>query len=205
MLVVRQHPDFPQALYASLLLIAIVALVLFLWTFSSSVTEEATYRNLMHEGGFQSGSSPQNGQQSRQSVQKDFFFPRDGERLQFRLMSESGNLYFVQEEEKNALREEMDQVRGIFQEQFFMKNGEVFQQIENFQAAHATYNYGNQTFLANDVLITQFQIPGTRLMVDFGSYPPVVQGNASQMDIDFSGGHPQLTLRHFKAMRGVKP
>ncbi|MES2198591.1 MAG: hypothetical protein V4489_00275 [Chlamydiota bacterium] len=81
---------------------------------------------------------------------------------------------------------------------------EILQQIRFVLAEEGLYNYRNQSFQAQDVLLSMYKIPGTIFPKSLESYSPFLRGNAESITFSLQNGAPKFVASHFKASLGEK-
>lgn len=143
-------------------------------------------------------------EQIRHDVRKDIWIADPlGQRLHHRIESDRSLISFNPKEESVEVLEHLFGVRCWIQE----KNSsakEVQQQIRFVLAEEGLYNYKNQSFEAQDVLLSMYKIPGTTFPKSLESYAPFLRGNADSITFSLQNGAPKFVASHFKASLGGK-
>lgn len=199
-----QHTSFPKAVLVALLGVTTVGVFLITATFSTTPEEKALYLQLTEQGGLET-TARKNGYQQRSDIQKDLLLAREGQRLQMRLKSSTGALALIHQDHKNVLVEEMQNVDCLLQEKLFEQKGLPMQQLQQILAAKATYYYGDQKLIAENVQLAQYEIPGHAFTTELASYTPSLQGKATQVETTLSDRPPQMKLRGFSGIVSQKP
>lgn len=72
------------------------------------------------------------------------------------------------------------------------------QLIRYFEADRANYHYRTDLFIAHEVKINRFKVPGHVMIIPKG-YPPLMQGTAARIEFSFNGKTPNFRAIEFKA------
>ncbi len=143
-------------------------------------------------------------EQIRHDVCKDIWIADPlGQRLHHRIESDRSVISFNPKGESVEVLEHLFGVRCWIQE----KNSstkEVQQQIRFVLAEEGLYNYKNQSFEAQDVLLSMYKIPGTIFPKSLESQVPFLRGNADSITFSLQNGTPKFVASHFKASLGGK-
>ncbi len=130
----------------------------------------------------QQGTIEQNGEKGRQvkkGILKELWVMKEGKPLHIRLKSDDALLTVEKKESKSEVVEEMSNLVCLMQEELFPdENRQIVQKIE---AAKAIYLYRTDSFLADNVLMTRYKIPGNTLPEDIANEKPIFKATASKV------------------------
>ena len=151
--------------------------------------------------------------QQRQLVAKDIWFTREETPLQLHLRSASSELVFEHNGSRSEIVEKMTDVTCYVQEELFYLLGddqEVFrnaqgklvlrnsletevsegnsqlnpvQRIRYIEADHATYYVSAGLLVANEVHLSQYVLPGHKLVLSVEGKTPIMKGRAESLEI----------------------
>lgn len=74
------------------------------------------------------------------------------------------------------------------------------QEIRFIRAKKALYDYNDNQFLANDVYIYHYTVPGHELVEELDDFAPLMSGRADAVEFSLMGHSPHFQARHFKAI-----
>lgn len=138
-------------------------------------------------------------EQIRHNVCKDIWIADPlGQRLHHRIESERSLISFNPHGASIEVLEHLFGVRCWIQE----KNAttkQIQQQFRFIVAEEGLYNYRDQSFKAQDVIVSMYKIPGTIFPKSLASYSPFLQGNAESITLTLQNGAPKFAASHFKA------
>lgn len=119
------------------------------------------------------------GRQVKKGILKELWVIKEGNPLHIRLKSDDALLTVERKHGKSEVVEEMKNLVCLMQEEVSsLENTQVVQKIV---AAKAIYLYRSDSFLADNVLMTRYKIPGTTLPEDIVDQKPLFKGIASKV------------------------
>ncbi len=143
-------------------------------------------------------------EQIRHQVSKDIWLAEpSGQRLHHCIESDRSLVTFKPRGESLEVLEHLYGVRCWIQEKN-LSTKEIQQQIRFVLAEEGLYDYRNQSFQAQDVLLSLYKIPGTTFSKSLESYAPFLRGNADSITFSLQNGAPKFVASHFKASLGGK-
>lgn len=164
-----------------------------------SVKDEAQYALLESS----QNSKPKKGfthycEQSRKNVTKHVFLQKE-ERLAGQVTSQSSILFFFpQGKKKMDIVEEMEDVSCLFQEKLLVENGEPAQEVCFFMAKKANHNYTSNLFVAEEVKIWKYKIPGHHLPEAIPHESPLMEGDAQELTLSLENGEISMKASHMR-------
>jgi hypothetical protein len=143
-------------------------------------------------------------EQIRHRVCKDIWLVDAlGQRLHHRIESDRSLITFHPHGASIEVLEHLFGVRCWVQEKN-TSTKESLQQIRFVLAEEGLYHYQNQSFQAQDVLLSMYKIPGTTFPKSLESYPPFLRGTAESITFSLQKGAPKFEAHKFKASLGAK-
>lgn len=136
-------------------------------------------------------------QQTRQGVSKQIFYAKDGERLQSRLSSEKSEVMFDQREGKGELSEHFTDLTCLLQEKT-EDAGHDGHHIRRLKARQAVYSYKSGQLEAQDVVVSDYLIPGGLWPVSYDHYSPTIQGQAHKVRVSLFNRKPAVKAPDFQ-------
>ncbi|MBI2742937.1 MAG: hypothetical protein HYX48_03375 [Chlamydiales bacterium] len=144
--------------------------------------------------------------QTRQGVRKDIWFTQeDSSRLHTRIESASSLLTIQPKGSSFEIVEELQKIHCWMQDRLIAEGGKPMQQMRYFEADRGTYLYTTQQFLAQNVAISLFRLPGQTLTFDQSRTAPFIRGVAQDVSFSVSGKSPQFQAKNFKAQFSKNP
>lgn len=141
-------------------------------------------------------------EQVREKVRKDIWLVESpGQRLHHRIESDRSLISFNSKKSSIEILEHLFGVRCWIQE----KNASIkdpSQQLRFVLAEEGFYQYKNQDFWAQDVLLSMYKIPKNTEFGALESYTPFLQGNAESINFSLKNGSPRFIASRFKASIG---
>jgi hypothetical protein len=134
--------------------------------------------------------------QWREGVAKDFYIPKNGERLHLHLFSDHSKLTVFQTGRTVAAIEELTGLSCSFQEE--LDRASNLQQIRTLQAASGTYTFPSHRFYAQAVNLAFYRVPGHLLPPELSPSDAFLRGTASEVTFS-AAGPPLITAQHLKA------
>lgn len=178
---------FPVFLLFTLILFGAVLgyLIFSLGTYSESDIQ--AYQKLIHGDQTKPQELSLTTKQQRIGVQKTAFFTEDGQRLQFKLCSKNADLIL---EMHDGHFEAIEQMHGMecYLQESLLDGIEEFgpaQKVLFLKADAATYNYTNETFLAENVFAARYLAEGHAIETPLNSLQPsILEIRASNVAFD---------------------
>ena len=138
--------------------------------------------------------------QTRIGVRKDIFFAQeDNSRLHYRIDSSSSLLTMSPENNKLEILENLSNVQCWMQEKLYSIGNKSMQQMRHLQASKGVYNLSKQEFIANDVMLSLFRIPGHELTTTIPASKAFLKGKAEDIEFTVSGKTPRFEAHQFNA------
>lgn len=143
-------------------------------------------------------------EQLRHRVCKDIWLAdSSGQRLHHRIESDRSLITFHPHGASIEVLERLFGVRCWIQEKNTSAK-EALQQIRFVLAEEGLYHYRNQSFQAQDVLLSMYKIPGMVFPKSLESYSPFLRGTAESITFSLQNGAPKFEASKFKASLGGK-
>jgi hypothetical protein len=139
----------------------------------------------------------QPGRQVRRGVQKDIWTISGDQRLHFRLRSQDSVLAIEQHKGKLEAVETLGVLECCLQEAVDQKTNT--QQVRYLTAPKGTYSFPAHKFVADEVLLSFYQLPGLCLPLGKPAIEPFVSGVAEEVVFSEVNHAPQLNASHLKA------
>jgi len=143
---------------------------------------------------------PSSTRQHRKEVRKDIWFSQDDcQRFHYHIESEGSLLTLTPIHNKFEIVESLQGIKCWMQEKLY-NQGDPMQQTRYFEASEGDYRYTTKEFLASDVTLSFFRLPGHQLPKQ--SVDPkeaFLQGQAKDISFFFGGNTPQFQARQFQA------
>lgn len=144
--------------------------------------------------------------QIREGVQKDIWAVDGKERLHFRLISVHSELALRQKKDKVEAAEDLQQITGWIQEE--VDSIAQIQQVRTLAASDGTYLYPSHRFLATQVHLAFYRLPGTEIPLGPIPEKPFLTGVASEASFAATSKFPTFTARRIAAQldpeRGIQ-
>jgi len=138
--------------------------------------------------------------QTRIGVRKDIFFSQEGSRrLHYRIESSSSVLTMVPEKNKIEILENLSDIQCWMQEKLYEVGNSSMQQLRHLQAAKGTYNLSKQEFVASNVMLSLFRLPGHDLKTSIPLSKAFLTGKAEDILFTVSGKTPKFEAHQFNA------
>lgn len=137
----------------------------------------------------------------RFNLRKDFYFTKGNERLQMWLKSASAELKLERQGGKNAVIEHMRDVTCYMQEEvYYAAPDKPMQIIRHLKADAASYHYQKDLFVAENVQISRYLIPGSTL-VETGveDNKLLMTGLAKRVEFSLNGSDPNFKAYQLKS------
>lgn len=135
--------------------------------------------------------------QLRHGVQKDIWTPKANERSHFRLRSEGSELIIQQKKDKFEATESLQNLECCVQEEIDLAN--QTQQVRFVTAELGTYFFPNHQFLANEVSILFYDLPGAELPQVMPDAHPFLKGHAKEASFSAGGKTANFTAYELQA------
>lgn len=133
--------------------------------------------------------------QKRLGVQKDIWSSKAKERLHVRLKSESSDLKISQSEKHLTATETLKAIDCWVQESI----DEEGQQVRHFTSESGIYYFPEHKFVASEVNIAFFRLPGRELPTHIPSEAPYLSGVAKEASFSIAKNLPAFRAYHLKA------
>ena len=138
--------------------------------------------------------------QNRKQVRKDIWFSQENlTRLQHRIDSSSSVLILQPTGRSIEVVEQLCGVHCWMQDKLYTLSDTPMQQVRFIEAEEGIYRYRLQNFVANQVTLSLFRLPGSLLPTDLSKEHPFLKGNAKDITFTISGNTPQFQAQNFKA------
>lgn len=198
----------------TILSLALLGLGLYLFVIRHISVDSTAYLNLMERaksGKEKTGFSPYHFQQNRKGVSKDVWMTKKGSRFQMRLHSVDSELVFVEAQDRVEMVEYMKDVICWVQEEIFFvlpdgtqvdqdqQGAEPRQVVRYMESDEATYYYRIDQFVANQVHMQRYELPGHRLPDSIDEYQPSMSGTAKKVEISMLGKELKFKAYQLKA------
>jgi hypothetical protein len=139
--------------------------------------------------------------QHRAGVRKDLWLTQaDKTRLHTRIDSESSIVTLLPSEDKVDIIENLDNLKCWMQDRITSQDGQTMQQMRYFVAKSGTYQYSSGLFLADQVAISVFRLPGSNLQTLVDPKKAFLKGIAKSISFSVEGKGPQFQAEAFQAM-----
>lgn len=193
----------------SLLAFFLIAAASLIWIFHCAFarqTDHARYHAFRKKQQEISNSSShivsEHAYQTREGVRKDIWTVENGQRMHYRIDSQSSILRLVPNDTKMELVENLQGIKCWMQDKLLFSNETgtaPLQQVRYLEANAGTYRYNTQQFDANSVSLFFLRLPGHTLTFDVGSKHAFLSGIAQDVSFSISDGTPQFKAQNFKA------
>jgi len=138
--------------------------------------------------------------QLRTFVTKDLFIPKDKERLQIRIISDSSHLYLKNHKKKWSFEEDLHEIKCFSQDKIYQSDkGFYYQQVKYLEAPSGIYTFPEQTFTAEKVDLYFYHLPGKTLPVAFDGQFSYLYGYAKEVFFSLQTGNPYFIANHLQA------
>ncbi len=161
--------------------------------------DEKEYLSLEKLKQEQKESTPKKLTQQRKSVTKELFLPKETERMEVKIISDSSTLYLQKQGKKWRLKEKLEKLTFYSQDKLYQKEDKSwFQKGKKIEAPGGWYNFSDQSFTAERVNLTFFELPGKTL-------PEIVEetdsfsGSASHVFLSWKTKLPFFSATYLKA------
>lgn len=135
--------------------------------------------------------------QKREGVRKEIWFSEEEARLQYKIESVSSLLTFIPQENKVEVIENLENLKFWMQDKVYKDPSA--QQLRFLEAAEGTYRMTSQEFLAHNVKVALFRLPGVELPELTDPRASFLQGIAESVFFSISGKIPEFEAQNFKA------
>jgi hypothetical protein len=183
--------------------ICTIGVIVSISLFHLNSEDRDTFQTLLKDQNIEHGDTLYQGNQIRSDVTKDIWFipSAKSERLHFRIKSDSSQLSFLQNGKDSEIIENLQEMKGIMQESLEFDEGIPYQTLRVIESPIAKYNYTTSVFEAKSVSISFFKIPGHTLpsYEVLQKQTPYLQGVASMVSFNLSGGFLDFEASHLKA------
>ncbi len=138
--------------------------------------------------------------QIRQKVQKDIWFSQGiGERLHYKIQSDSSLLTLEPKGKKVEIIENLEKIKCWMQDKvYYSAENAPLQQLRFFEADQGTYHYSSNAFDAQTVILSLFRMPGHEIPSTL-STSPFIKGVAKDVCFSVSGKTPKFQAKQFQA------
>ncbi len=137
-------------------------------------------------------------EQLRYQTTKDLWkLGENGVRLHYHIKSPYSILLAYPKGSSYEFIEKMHEIKCYFQQSVDLNQST--QQISYLQSNQGSYSYGKQSFTAESVLITMFQINGTTLQMEINPSDIFLKGMANQVSLSFANQQPAFQSKAFTA------
>lgn len=200
-------------LWPSMAMVLLVAVGYLLYSVLYSDVNHEAYQNVIKAASQGEKDNQGKTTQQRQLVAKDIWFTRDNLPLQLHLRSASSELVFEHHDTRSEIVEKMTDVICYVQEElFYLLNEETevirdesgklvwrdssdkivaeddpqlkpVQRIRYIVADNAIYYYHSGLLVANEVHLSQFILPGHKLVLTVEGKTPIMKGRAESLEI----------------------
>ncbi|NGX27339.1 MAG: hypothetical protein K940chlam6_01273 [Chlamydiae bacterium] len=186
--------------------LALLLPILGLWAYQMTVLRSndfERYEKMIENREIASSNSYSPTNQERKQVRKDIWFSQDDcARLHYQIASESSLLTLTPVKNKFEVVETLDKIKCWMQDKL-IKDGmdeTLTQQARLIEAESGVYHHTSQEFIANDVTLSLFRLPGHQLPKDpINQDEAILRGIAHDISFYFSGKTPQFQARQFEA------
>lgn len=198
----------------TILSLVLLSFGLYFFVIRHVAVDSSAYLKLMDRaksGKKQAGFSPYHFQQNRTGVAKDVWMSKKGNRFQMRLRSEDSKLVFLESEDRVEMVEHMKNVLCWVQEEvhYRLPDGTVVAQAQEgaeprqvvryMESDEAIYYYRTDEFVADQVHMQRYDLPGHRLPDDLQSFQPTMSGTAKKVEISMLGKELKFKAYNLKA------
>jgi len=187
-----------------LLTLSVLLPALGIWLLQTTKVRQSDldhYEEMIQERKIAASQTPTSTRQHRKEVTKDIWFTQDDcSRLHYQIASEGSLLTLTPVGNKFEFVESLQGIRCWMQDQLLQEE-EPAQQARYFEADEGVYRYSTQEFVANDVSLSLFHLPGHKLPE--GTVDPeeaFFKGRAKDISFFFGGNTPQFQARQFQAI-----
>ena len=191
---------FRRATFSSLAVISSLSAISYLFFIQVRSTDAPHYRKLVQESvelRSRRALEKHPARQTREGVQKDIWAVDGNERLHFRLTSGYSELALRQKKDKVEAVEDLQQITGWIQEE--VDSAAQIQQVRTIAASDGTYYYPSHRFLANQVHLAFYRLPGTDIPESPFSEKPFLTGVAAEATFAASSKFPTFTAKRIAA------
>ncbi len=138
--------------------------------------------------------------QHRDRISKQLLFLNEGERLEWRLRSDTSTFHLIRSKQDSKLTEHLENVFALLQERLYpMETGSSEHQlIRTLEADHAIYDYSLHHLLADDVNLSTFSGPGNHIIARKDIWNPLMVGRAKRLQISRKNNIPIIHAEDFK-------
>ena len=167
--------------------------------FSFDEADRERYHKLVHISDLDSEETKTSNHR-RFDLRKDLYFTKGSGRLQMSLKSASAELNLERQGGKNAMIEHMRDVTCYMQEEVSHAiPNRPMQIIRQLKADSATYHYQKDLFIAENVQITRYLIPGSELVESLEGGKLLMTGLAKRVEFSLKGSEPNFKAHQLKS------
>ena len=172
-----------------------------LWAYKIVVPHQGdreTYLQMVQEKKQASSPSLSPISQVRKQVTKDIWFAQsDTSRLHYQIASKGSTLTLTPVQNKFVVLETLETIKCWMQDKLLQET----QQARLIEAKTGSYNYHSQEFIAHDVFLSLFRIPGHTLpQVPLDKEEAFLKGLAQEVCFVLSGKTPKFQAHQFQAI-----
>ncbi len=162
--------------------------------------DEKEYQYLKNLKEMHQASSPKEITQLRTEVTKELFLPKETQRMQVKIQSNTSFLYLQKKGRKWHLKEKLESLTLYSQDKLYQNEaGEWFQKIQKLQAPQGWYNFSQQSFIAQKVALSFFPLPGKELPENIAVEKIPFSGSANEVFLSWKTKIPYFSATHLKA------
>ena len=197
---------FARTFCLSLTLSIVCAAAAFVFLVQIRPSDPAKYRKLVQESAYlhsRHALERHPAHQMRQGVQKDIWAMKAGTRLHCCLQSAYSDLTLRQKKDKLEASEELQHIQGFLQEGVDPISS--MQQVRTFTSVEGTYHYPSHHFIAHDVHIHFYRLPGFELPMTLTQETPFLSAIARQACFSATQNAPQFTAYDITAFLDPQP
>ncbi len=185
-------------LYASLITIAALFLIMFNLTYIKK-SDYLEYENISKQISNINHLKSHDAYQKREDVQKDIWTMQDNSRRLYRISSKSSELFLTQKKEKINLFEILQNIECLLQDKIEFNKPIPMQNLRHFTAKTGIYNFSKQTFNADDLTLSLYQIPFKTEFLQIFYEIPYLTGTADHLNFSLLDKKPQFKAQNLQA------
>jgi len=137
--------------------------------------------------------------QIKEGVTKEIWLPTEEGRINYLLKNRISTVTLLDRIQQVELVEEMEGIKCWMQDRLYREDELPMQQIRYFEAEQGVYQYNQETFLADQVNLSIFRLPGHALVSFLDPHTPYLKGAAKHVSFSLSEKSPKFQADHFKA------
>jgi hypothetical protein len=142
-------------------------------------------------------------QQKREGVCKQIWY-QDTTPLYFRIDSAESELFFFRQANQIEVIEQLGDVDCLMQEELYYEEGKPMQRVRHMKAIRACYNYNTHLFVAEEVKLWKYQLPGHSPPTHIDETNPVMRATAHSVEFTLHGNKLDFTAHQMRATMNVK-